>query len=205
MKNYCYIIGVGGHGRVINSIVKDKYDKVYFVDKDKSIENVIYQDDFFENLTSYEDIDTYLGIGNDEIRKELFDALLDSDLKLANCISPNAFVDGTVKMGKGVFIGHGCVIGNNTEIGDNVIINTNTSIDHDCKVGSHTQITAGISVGGFTTISDNCFVGIGSTILNNITIEERSIVMAGSVVFKNVERDFMVGGNPARKIKILNL
>jgi len=49
-------------------------------------------------------------------------------------------------------------------------------------------------------IEDNVWVGAGATILQNVTIGSGSVVAAGAVVTKSVERNSIVGGVPARLI-----
>ena len=41
-------------------------------------------------------------------------------------------------------------------------------------------------------------IGSGATILSNVTIGERAIVGAGSIVTRDVPADTIVSGNPAR-------
>jgi len=53
-------------------------------------------------------------------------------------------------------------------------------------------------------IGNNVFVGARSIILKGVTIGERSIIGAGSVVSKDVPADCIVAGNPAKVIKYLS-
>jgi acetyltransferase-like isoleucine patch superfamily enzyme len=46
-------------------------------------------------------------------------------------------------------------------------------------------------------------IGSGSTILANVTIGERAIVGAGSVVTKDVPADAIVAGNPAKFLRLV--
>ena len=93
------------------------------------------------------------------------------------------------------------MIGSKAIIGNNTIINTLSSIDHDCVLGDNTQVTAGVTFGGTTIVGKNCFLGIKSATIPNINIGDNSIIMAGSLVYKNVPENVMVGGNPARVMK----
>ena len=45
------------------------------------------------------------------------------------------------------------------------------------------------------------FIGIGAKIMPGVTIGEGAIVLAGSVVTRDVEAWTIVGGNPAKKIR----
>jgi len=52
-----------------------------------------------------------------------------------------------------------------------------------------------------TIIADNVWVGAKSTILSGVSIDEGSIVAAGAVVTKDVIKNVIVGGVPAKIIK----
>jgi len=52
-------------------------------------------------------------------------------------------------------------------------------------------------------IEDNVFIGTGAYILKGVRIGENSVVGAGAVVTKNVPRNSIVAGNPAKVIKTL--
>lgn len=53
------------------------------------------------------------------------------------------------------------------------------------------------------SIKKGAFIGVSSIILKGVTIGERSIVAAGSVVTKSIPNDEIWGGNPAKFIKSL--
>lgn len=52
-------------------------------------------------------------------------------------------------------------------------------------------------------IGDDVWIGNGSLILKGVTIGDRAIVAARSVVTKDVPADAVVAGNPARVVKVL--
>lgn len=49
-------------------------------------------------------------------------------------------------------------------------------------------------------IEDNCWIGYGAQIMPGITIHNGSVVGAGAVVTKDVEKNTVVGGVPATVI-----
>jgi len=55
------------------------------------------------------------------------------------------------------------------------------------------------------TIGDHCWIGGSAVICPGVTIGNRCIIAAGAVVVKDVPDDSMVGGNPARLIRKLNI
>jgi acetyltransferase-like isoleucine patch superfamily enzyme len=52
-----------------------------------------------------------------------------------------------------------------------------------------------------TLVKKGASIGSGATILSNVTIGERAIVGAGSVVTRDVPPDVIVVGNPARVLR----
>ena len=52
-----------------------------------------------------------------------------------------------------------------------------------------------------TVVKKGASIGSGCTILSNITIGEKAIVGAGSVVTKDVPANAIVAGNPARVLR----
>ena len=54
-----------------------------------------------------------------------------------------------------------------------------------------------------TVVKRGASIGSGATILGGVTVGERAIVGAGSVVTKDVPADAVVAGNPARVLKLL--
>ena len=59
----------------------------------------------------------------------------------------------------------------------------------------------GAVLGGNVKIKDFVTVGINATILPGLTVEEGSFIGAGSVVTKNVKKNQIVAGNPAKFLK----
>ncbi len=53
------------------------------------------------------------------------------------------------------------------------------------------------------TIGDNCWIGANAVILPGVTLGNRVIVGAGSIVTKSFPDNVIVAGNPAKVIKVL--
>ena len=91
------------------------------------------------------------------------------------------------------------VIGNNVQIGSGCIITDSDAhpIDwRDRREGFSDKIKCAP-----VQIEDDVFIGARSIILKGVTIGERSVVGAGSVVTKDVPADCIVAGNPAVIVK----
>jgi len=108
------------------------------------------------------------------------------------------------KIGKNVFIGPGCFLEESRP--DLITIEDNVSLAPHVKVITHDSSYHGIEpripiIRGRVIIKRGAFVGTGSIILPGVTIGERSIIGAGSVVTKDIPPNSIAVGIPARVIK----
>jgi len=108
-----------------------------------------------------------------------------------------------VKIGKNVEIGYFCIIGNINPtliiIEDNVVITAKSTIlEHDNAL----YYTGRGDVNyGAVVIKNNAFIGIGSTIMPNVVIGEKSIIAPHSFVNKNIPPNVLAGGCPVKILK----
>lgn len=96
-----------------------------------------------------------------------------------------------------ITIGNNTIIGGGTRIFDTNFHSTDYRVRRDKKRFTEC-VSKPISIG------DDVFVGTNCIICKGITIGDRSIISAGSVVVKDVPSDCIVGGNPAKVIKYIN-
>jgi len=111
----------------------------------------------------------------------------------------------------GVIIGDNVEIGANTcidrgviedtEIGNGVKISNNCNISHNVVIGENVLITAGSLINGSTKIGKGSYLAPGTIIRNQLEIGENSYIGMGAVVVKNVEKNVLVTGIPAKIIK----
>jgi maltose O-acetyltransferase len=118
-----------------------------------------------------------------------------------------------------------CDYGYNIRYGRNIYINTQCTI-LDCAqvtIGNDVMIGPGVKLfcpghpldadlrktpGALEFalpihIGNDVWIGGGSVILGGITISDRAVIAAGSVVTKHVPSDTLVAGNPARIIRTI--
>ncbi|EAL61753.1 hypothetical protein DDB_G0291538 [Dictyostelium discoideum AX4] len=86
-------------------------------------------------------------------------------------------------------------------IGDNCLIAPNVGIYTAGHYISPPEERHKTGYGIPITIGNNVWIGGHSVILPGVTIGDNSIIAAGSVVNKDVPKNTIVAGNPARKIK----
>lgn len=94
-------------------------------------------------------------------------------------------------------------IGNYVNIGAGCIIFDTNFHSTDWKIRENRQEDTNHALSSPVIIKDHVFIGARSIICKGITIGEKSIIAAGSVVVSSVPPYEMWGGNPARFIKSL--
>lgn len=144
-------------------------------------------------------------------------------------IRSNTVIYSNTSIGKDLQTGHNVVIREENKIGDNFNIWNNSTVDYGCLIGDNVKIHNNVYVAQYTTIEDDVFlapgviiandrhplcakcmkgptikkgarIGVNSTLLPHIVIGENALVGAGSVVTKDVPKDAVVCGNPARVV-----
>ncbi|HEV8639098.1 MAG TPA: acetyltransferase [Chloroflexota bacterium] len=116
-------------------------------------------------------------------------------------VHPTASVSRMSTLGAGTVILQNVTVTSNVRIGDHVIVLPNTVISHDCVVGDYTCIAGGVCVSGGVKIGRNCYLGTNSSIIEQVTIGDFSLVGMGSVVLRDVAADSVVVGNPSRFLR----
>ena len=151
---------------------------------------------------------------------------ISADVKLGRNVQIYAFVNlygceigdetriGTfVEIQKGAKIGDRCKISSHTFICEGVTIESGVFVGHGVTfindrypratgATGQPQTEADWSVQN-TLVKQGASIGSGATLLGGITIGEKAIIGAGSVVTKDVPPNTVVAGNPARILKSL--
>lgn len=111
-----------------------------------------------------------------------------------------------IRLGEKVFFNFNCVvldvtavtIGSRTMLGPNVQIYTATHpLDHQ-------QRASGLEFAKPITIGEDAWIGGSVVICPGVTIGDRSVIGAGSVVTRDIPSDVFAAGNPCRVIRALD-
>ncbi|MNU27070.1 putative acetyltransferase [compost metagenome] len=128
--------------------------------------------------------------------------------------------DGRAAIMPGFF----CDYGDNIRFGARAFVNANSvfldcaqiTIGDDFQCGPGVQILtpehpldaaerrSGVESARPICIGNDVWIGGGAVVLAGVTVGDRSVIGAGSVVTKDVPADVVVAGNPARIIKRLS-
>lgn len=109
-----------------------------------------------------------------------------------------------ISLGKNCSLNEGVIIQSCEEA--KVIIGNNVTLSYRCMIltgglelsnKSNSKIHKSKSV----TIEDDVWIGAGCIILPGINIAEGAVIAAGSVVIRDVEKNTIVAGNPAKFLK----
>ncbi len=204
MAKNVVIIGAGGHGKVIADIVVKSGDNVVgFLDDSKDVGDVIIEK--FTVIGKVEDCEKLqqenknlffvIAIGNNYVRKEIFEKY---KLNYYTAIHPTAVIGMGVHIGTGTVIMANACINSSAKIGNNCIINTGTIIEHDNIIEDNVHVSPNATLCGTVKVGEYTHIGAGSIIKNNISIVDNSIIGAGAVVVKNIVKNGVYIGIPAK-------
>lgn len=125
--------------------------------------------------------------------------------RYATIIHPSAYVSRSATLGPGTVILQNVTIASNVRIGSHVMVLPQSVLSHDDVVGDESFITGGVSISGGVKIGKACYIGTGSCIKGNVSIDDHVLIGMGSVVLGDLAGGAIYVGNPARKLRTLDI
>ncbi len=111
-----------------------------------------------------------------------------------------------IVLGNDVGIGYRCLFQSDTEIGNQVLIASDVAFvnsdDHVYRTVGRRMWDSGRGDKYMIVVEDDVWIGHGAILLSPARVGRGAIVAAGAVVTRDVPRYGIVGGNPARLIKM---
>lgn len=208
MAEEIYIIGAGTYGAVIGDLAEAcGYSVKGFYDDDLQKKgNSVLGKSVLGRLDTEKDIrieaNYTVAIGDNAIRLSKCREILDKGGIIPRLVHPTAQISQYARIGKGCIIHALAYIWTEAEIDDFSIISPNVVISHHTRVGEAGFVSTGCSIGAGIDIGERVLIGIGSTVMTGVKkIGHDVIVGAGSVVIKDIEKESVVAGVPAKLIR----
>jgi sugar O-acyltransferase (sialic acid O-acetyltransferase NeuD family) len=200
------IIGYSGHAFVVLDILRSNgIVAAAYCEKEEKTNNpfgLIYlgEERSTTTISELKFYNAYLGIGNNSIRREIYQFFSERNINMPSVIHSNAIVSTNVLIENGSVIMPGVVINSFAKIGKAVICNTSSTIEHECEIGDFAHIAPGAVLAGGVKVGANSFIGANSVVKEGVNIGENVIVGAGSVVIHDIPDHKKIVGNPTRFI-----
>lgn len=187
MTKTLYILGAGGHGKVVADAAKKmkKWEEIYFLD-DKLVGQKLLGVLVKDKITNCK-------------RKSLLIKLEEKKCKIATIIHPFSSIGEEVKIGEGTVVFSGVVIKTSTIIGRGCILNTSCFVEHDSKLKNYVHLSPGVNLAGNVNVGECTWIGVGATVVNNTKITTNCTIGAHSLVLKDILQQGIYFGNPIKK------
>ncbi len=198
--------GIEVHDLVVrNNKLKEKYSSIYFID------DFVDETDYYGTKTIHftsckgymknDDAEFIIAVGEPAARKMLFDKIKLAGYAFATLIDETAIISETARISEGCVINAYAIVSAEVIIKENCFIMFESIIGHHAFIESHCLICPKATVGGHSRIGTQTFLGLGSSMMQRVNIGKKAIVGLGSMVFRDVEDNTTVIGNPARVTK----
>ncbi|MEI6881426.1 MAG: acetyltransferase [Bacteroidota bacterium] len=204
MKNSFFILGVGGHSRVIIDIAQNLGINIsgLFDDNPRTYDKEYNEIKVLGPINSIFFGTAIIAIGKNKIRKNIVNQSLPINWK--TLIHPSAIIAKDVEIGEGTVVMAGAIIQPGVKIGNHCIVNTGACIDHDCLIEDYAHIAPKVALAGGVEVGEGTLVGIGASVNPYVQIGKWSTIGAGSAVINDIPDNCMAAGVPAVIKKMLN-
>lgn len=111
-----------------------------------------------------------------------------------------------ISVGDNFYVNFGCVILDCAEVkfGSNCLIGPQVGIYTACHPINPIERNRGVEFAKPIAIGNNCWIGGHATINPGVTLGNNVVVASGTVVTKSFPDNVVIGGNPARILKIVD-
>ena len=204
------IIGASGFAREMYDLALACYGnepdfnvKGFLSDNPSNIEAMGYPA-VLNTVTDYTPVEGdvfFCAIGNLNHRQKTVSIILSKGGQFINLIHPTAILSPSVKLGIGVGIKSFCVLASDVTVEDFTFLQSSVIMGHDVHMGSFCQVNSFSFFAGYVRVHNMVAINAGVRIIQNIVVEEESVVGIGSVVLRRVKKNTTVFGNPAKRIE----
>ncbi len=161
-----------------------------FITKDTLLNLPVIPFETVENRYPPDDFKMFIALGYqrlNDLRASKYGAAKEKGYELISYVSSRAVNFGNVEVGDNCLILENNSINPLSKIGNNVTLWCGNHIGHHSTIKDHCFLAGQVVISGTTVIMPYCFLGVNSTIGHEITIGERNLVGAGSLITKSTE------------------
>jgi sugar O-acyltransferase (sialic acid O-acetyltransferase NeuD family) len=199
------LIGYSGHAFVVYGILNSAGKKIMgYCDKEEKQFNP-FNLSYFGTETSERALQAlkqnnfFIAVGDNAVRKKIYDQLAQKDLLPVNAVHSSAVIDPSAAIAMhGVMIAANASINPLAKIGAGAICNTGCIIEHECTVGDFAHIGPGAVLCGNVKVGNGTFIGANAVIKQGVIVGKNAMIGAGAVVVRDVPDDITVVGVPAK-------
>ncbi|WP_394200867.1 acetyltransferase [Shewanella waksmanii] len=210
MKANAYIIGSGGHAKVVIDAIEaeGKYQIAGLIDdyREQGKTTLGYPvlgslEPLLKELSrNSQRLNLFIAIGDNSQRKTISTKIVKNKINanFLTIIHPKAQVSPHATVEAGSIIMANAIIAPSAHIGQHAIVNHHSSIDHDCSLDNYSSLSPGTVLCGSVSIGECSAIGANATIIEKVNIGKHTIIGAGSTVINDFENNLVIVGSPAK-------
>jgi len=139
-----------------------------------------------------------LGVGAARARQDIIRRIRPLVRGFPVLLHPSIPLYQRVVIGEGSQLHAGTILTTDISIGDFVILNRHVDVSHDCRIDSWCTLAPAVSLAGNVHLHEGANLGLRAACLPRVVVGAWSVVGAGAVVTRDVDRETTVVGVPAR-------
>ena len=161
------IIGAGGYGKTVADVAKQigSFKKIAFLDDSKSGNGVLGRCEEYAVFCD-EETAVYPAFGNNELRMEWLEVLMEEGIMIPTLVHPDAYVSPTATVCAGSVVLPKAVVNTGVTVGMGCIINIGALIDHDSVIENGVHLAPGAIVKAENRIAALSKIDSGTVIEN---------------------------------------
>jgi len=136
------------------------------------------------------------------LRREKYIWAKEQGYELVSYINPNSNAPSDMQYGDNCLVLESQSIQPRVTLGNNVFVFNGSLIGHHSLIGDHCWITSEASISGMVTLGKGCFVGTNATIGHEVIIGSNSMIGAGTLVTKSLDKESVITEAPSPKHRL---
>ncbi|MBN8596084.1 MAG: NeuD/PglB/VioB family sugar acetyltransferase [Planctomycetes bacterium] len=214
MAEKLYIVGLGGHARVVVALARSAgFEPAGFIDMQADQPGAQAHEAGFEisgvriagglsALGHASAPNVAIAVGDNAARVRIASEIRAAvpGARFPALIHGTAKIERDARIAEGAQICIGAIVCAQASIGAFAIINSGAIIDHEDVIEEGAHVSPGARLAGRVRVGRCTHIGIGATIIERVTIGADSIVGGGSVVLTDVPANTTAVGVPVRHL-----